>query len=150
MSCPLCVEEMDATDMSFLPCTCGYQICLLCFDYIQKQGNKQCPACRSEYNEENFKKKEVNVSSSAARGGESSEDTSGDGGGWERGGGKGKNNSKAVDRGGRGGAAAKGAVFSGFSGRVQVTKKSNWPLHLLVVSAGHFFCTRTRVVCKLC
>ena len=26
LSCPLCVEEMDTTDLSFLPCPCGYQV----------------------------------------------------------------------------------------------------------------------------
>ena len=47
--CPLCVEEMDATDMALIPCPCGYQICLLCLNKIRNEGNKQCPACRSEY-----------------------------------------------------------------------------------------------------
>eukprot|EP00961_Rhodomonas_salina_P128455 1731312-Rhodomonas_salina.2 len=28
-TCPLCIEEMDSTDMSFLPCPCGYQVGLL-------------------------------------------------------------------------------------------------------------------------
>ena len=55
-SCPLCVEEMDTTDLSFLPCPCGYQVCLLCFNTIQKEGNKQCPACRTEYDESKFQK----------------------------------------------------------------------------------------------
>lgn len=47
--CPLCVEEMDATDMALMPCPCGYQVCLLCLNKIRNEGNKQCPACRSEY-----------------------------------------------------------------------------------------------------
>jgi len=47
--CPLCVEEMDATDMALIPCPCGYQVCLLCLNKIRNEGNKQCPACRSEY-----------------------------------------------------------------------------------------------------
>jgi hypothetical protein len=25
-SCPLCIEQMDDTDISFLPCPCGYQV----------------------------------------------------------------------------------------------------------------------------
>jgi hypothetical protein len=24
--CPLCVEEMDLSDMNFLPCPCGYRV----------------------------------------------------------------------------------------------------------------------------
>lgn len=24
--CPLCMEEMDATDRNFKPCSCGYQV----------------------------------------------------------------------------------------------------------------------------
>ena len=102
--CPLCVEEMDSTDMALLPCPCGYQvlntclclcgslcvpcyqvclldlmhrldlictlmyivdlimtchqICLLCLNKIRNEGNKQCPACRSEYEEGNFRKVE--------------------------------------------------------------------------------------------
>jgi hypothetical protein len=47
--CPLCVEEMDSTDMALMPCPCGYQVCLLCLNKIRNEGNKQCPACRSEY-----------------------------------------------------------------------------------------------------
>jgi hypothetical protein len=54
--CPLCVEEMDATDMALLPCPCGYQVCLLCLNKIRNEGNKQCPACRSEYEEDKFRK----------------------------------------------------------------------------------------------
>jgi hypothetical protein len=48
-ACPLCVEEMDATDLALVPCPCGYQVCLLCLNKIRKEGNKQCPACRTEY-----------------------------------------------------------------------------------------------------
>jgi hypothetical protein len=48
-ACTLCVEEMDATDLALVPCPCGYQVCLLCLNKIRKEGNKQCPACRTEY-----------------------------------------------------------------------------------------------------
>lgn len=48
-ACPLCVEEMDATDLALMPCPCGYQVCLLCLNKIRNEGNKQCPACRTEY-----------------------------------------------------------------------------------------------------
>lgn len=30
-SCPLCMEQLDATDKQFMPCKCGYQVCLWCF-----------------------------------------------------------------------------------------------------------------------
>jgi hypothetical protein len=30
-SCPLCMEELDATDKNFHPCPCGYQICAWCW-----------------------------------------------------------------------------------------------------------------------
>ncbi|KAJ1494604.1 RING/Ubox like zinc-binding domain-containing protein, partial [Baffinella frigidus] len=54
-ACPLCVEKMDPTDLSFLPCDCGYQVCLLCFSRIQKEGSMQCPACRNTYEEAKFR-----------------------------------------------------------------------------------------------
>ena len=48
--CPLCVENLDATDLSFFPCKCGYQICLWCYHYVCQNGNARCPACRGPYN----------------------------------------------------------------------------------------------------
>ena len=30
-------------------------MCLLCFNTIQKEGNQQCPACRTVYDDEYFK-----------------------------------------------------------------------------------------------
>eukprot|EP00976_Prorocentrum_cordatum_P109362 1195006-Prorocentrum_minimum.AAC.4 len=30
-ACPLCMEELDATDKNFHPCPCGYQICAWCW-----------------------------------------------------------------------------------------------------------------------
>lgn len=29
MDCPLCLEEMDISDLNFKPCPCGYQVGLL-------------------------------------------------------------------------------------------------------------------------
>lgn len=26
MDCPLCLEEMDLSDLNFKPCPCGYQV----------------------------------------------------------------------------------------------------------------------------
>ena len=28
--CPLCMEQLDPTDLAFHPCKCGYQVCLYC------------------------------------------------------------------------------------------------------------------------
>lgn len=50
-SCPLCLEAFDATDRSFHPCYCGYQICLYCFHRL-KQDSPKCPACRKPYPKE--------------------------------------------------------------------------------------------------
>mmetsp|Transcript_16986 Transcript_16986/g.47015 ORF Transcript_16986/g.47015 Transcript_16986/m.47015 type:complete len:305 (+) Transcript_16986:79-993(+) len=47
--CPLCVEEMDMTDLSFLPCPCGYRVCLFCLQQIKLHCRNQCPGCRREY-----------------------------------------------------------------------------------------------------
>ncbi|EJU05762.1 hypothetical protein DACRYDRAFT_20146 [Dacryopinax primogenitus] len=50
--CPLCLEEMDLSDMNFKPCPCGYQICRFCWHHIKTNLNGKCPACRREYTEE--------------------------------------------------------------------------------------------------
>lgn len=49
ISCPICYEPMDATDLSVVPCPCGFQLCALCYDHILKQTNSKCPACRADY-----------------------------------------------------------------------------------------------------
>ncbi|KFK41923.1 hypothetical protein AALP_AA2G189500 [Arabis alpina] len=46
--CPICSEEMDATDLSFLPCPCGFQLCLFCHKQITENDGR-CPACREKY-----------------------------------------------------------------------------------------------------
>jgi len=53
--CPLCMEEMDTTDQTFLPCPCGYQMCLYCFNHVKENLNGQCPACRSPYDTNNYR-----------------------------------------------------------------------------------------------
>ncbi|KAL6545304.1 hypothetical protein OROGR_009178 [Orobanche gracilis] len=55
--CPLCAEEMDWTDQQFMPCKCGYQICVWCWNHIIDMAEKdqtegRCPACRSIYEKE--------------------------------------------------------------------------------------------------
>ena len=53
--CPLCCNELDATDLNFLPCPCGYQVCLYCYGRLEKDFNSRCPACRNEYGEGRYK-----------------------------------------------------------------------------------------------
>jgi len=50
--CPLCVEEMDLSDRNFLPCPCGYRVCMWCWHHIRENLNGLCPACRTPYNED--------------------------------------------------------------------------------------------------
>ncbi|KAF9001884.1 hypothetical protein BDQ17DRAFT_1306740 [Cyathus striatus] len=50
--CPLCLEEMDISDLNFKPCICGYQICRFCWHHIKENLNKRCPACRRIYTDE--------------------------------------------------------------------------------------------------
>ncbi|KAJ7221729.1 hypothetical protein GGX14DRAFT_430855 [Mycena pura] len=50
--CPLCLEEMDISDLNFKPCICGYQICRFCWHHIKENLNKRCPACRRVYTDE--------------------------------------------------------------------------------------------------
>ncbi|GLB35074.1 putative RNA recognition motif containing protein [Lyophyllum shimeji] len=50
--CPLCLEEMDISDLNFKPCICGYQICRFCWHHIKENLNKRCPACRRAYTDD--------------------------------------------------------------------------------------------------
>jgi len=57
--CPLCCNEMDATDRRFRPCRCGYQICAWCWHQLMElaakdDGKGRCPACRTEYDEDSI------------------------------------------------------------------------------------------------
>lgn len=49
--CPLCMEPLEVDDLSFFPCTCGYQICRFCWHRIRTDENELCPACRKAYPE---------------------------------------------------------------------------------------------------
>jgi CCR4-NOT transcription complex subunit 4 len=51
LDCPLCMEEIDATDKYFKPCPCGYQVCRFCWNHIKENLNGLCPACRRAYND---------------------------------------------------------------------------------------------------
>ena len=50
LTCPLCEEELDISDVSFFPCPCGYRICIWCWNHIRENLNGLCPACRTPYN----------------------------------------------------------------------------------------------------
>ncbi|XP_015879241.2 uncharacterized protein LOC107415431 isoform X2 [Ziziphus jujuba] len=47
-SCPICYEELDMTDASFLPCSCGFRLCLFCHKRIL-EADERCPGCRKQY-----------------------------------------------------------------------------------------------------
>uniref|UniRef100_A0A7N0RAG6 RING-type domain-containing protein n=1 Tax=Kalanchoe fedtschenkoi TaxID=63787 RepID=A0A7N0RAG6_KALFE len=47
-SCPICYEDLDKTDTSFLPCLCGFRLCLFCHKRILEE-NGRCPGCRKPY-----------------------------------------------------------------------------------------------------
>ncbi|THU72489.1 hypothetical protein C4D60_Mb04t12680 [Musa balbisiana] len=47
-SCPICYEDLDPTDSSFLPCNCGFRLCLFCHKRIL-EADGRCPGCRKQY-----------------------------------------------------------------------------------------------------
>lgn len=47
-SCPICCEDLDLTDSNFLPCPCGFQLCLFCHKRIL-EVDARCPGCRKQY-----------------------------------------------------------------------------------------------------
>ncbi|KAK9054503.1 hypothetical protein SSX86_025581 [Deinandra increscens subsp. villosa] len=47
-ACPICCEDLDMTDSSFLPCPCGYRLCLFCHKRILEDDGR-CPGCRKQY-----------------------------------------------------------------------------------------------------
>lgn len=48
LSCPICYEDLDFTDSSFLPCECGFHVCLFCHKRIL-EADARCPGCRKQY-----------------------------------------------------------------------------------------------------
>ncbi|PSS07825.1 CCR4-NOT transcription complex subunit like [Actinidia chinensis var. chinensis] len=50
-SCPICCEDLDLTDSSFLPCSCGFRLCLFCHKRILEEDGR-CPGCRKQYGHE--------------------------------------------------------------------------------------------------
>ncbi|KAK7839098.1 general negative regulator of transcription subunit 4 [Quercus suber] len=51
-SCPICYEDLDVTDSSFLPCSCGFHLCLFCHKRIL-EADGRCPGCRKQYDQIN-------------------------------------------------------------------------------------------------
>ncbi|GAV73183.1 hypothetical protein CFOL_v3_16670 [Cephalotus follicularis] len=47
-SCPICCEDFDLTDSCFLPCLCGFRLCLFCHKRIL-EADARCPGCRKGY-----------------------------------------------------------------------------------------------------
>ncbi|CAI8594396.1 unnamed protein product [Vicia faba] len=46
--CPICYEDLDTTDATFLPCSCGFHLCLFCHKKIV-EADGRCPGCRKLY-----------------------------------------------------------------------------------------------------
>ncbi|XP_058753831.1 uncharacterized protein LOC131627011 [Vicia villosa] len=46
--CPICYEDLDVTDVKFLPCSCGFHLCLFCHKKII-EADGRCPGCRKLY-----------------------------------------------------------------------------------------------------
>ncbi|KAF6159830.1 hypothetical protein GIB67_032914 [Kingdonia uniflora] len=61
-SCPICYEDLDLTDSSFLPCLCGFRLCLFCHKRIL-EADGRCPGCRKKYDDV---KGEITVNRGAA------------------------------------------------------------------------------------
>jgi len=49
VSCPICYEDLDVTDSNFVPCACGFRLCLFCHKRIIEHDGR-CPGCRKRYN----------------------------------------------------------------------------------------------------
>ncbi|CAK7322928.1 unnamed protein product [Dovyalis caffra] len=47
-ACPICTEDLDFTDASFRPCSCGFQVCLFCHKKMLELDGR-CPNCRELY-----------------------------------------------------------------------------------------------------
>ncbi|KAL3656072.1 hypothetical protein CASFOL_000468 [Castilleja foliolosa] len=70
--CPLCAEDMDWTDQQFMPCKCGYQICVWCWHHIidmaeKDQTERRCPACRTIYEKEKIVAMQANCKRTMAK-----------------------------------------------------------------------------------
>ncbi|CAM9177523.1 unnamed protein product, partial [Choristocarpus tenellus] len=50
--CPLCCEVLDLSDKNFMPCPCGYRVCMWCWHRIKENYSNLCPACRSTYSDD--------------------------------------------------------------------------------------------------
>ncbi|RWW71137.1 hypothetical protein BHE74_00021134 [Ensete ventricosum] len=64
-TCPICCEDLDPTDTSFLPCNCGFRLCLFCHKRIL-EADGRCPGCRKHYDPVAGCEKRENLESCAA------------------------------------------------------------------------------------
>lgn len=55
---------MDATDQMFFPCSCGYQVCMFCYNRLL-ESDPRCPGCRSKYQKKSDEMFRKNVDSSS-------------------------------------------------------------------------------------
>ncbi|KAG0458020.1 hypothetical protein HPP92_023177 [Vanilla planifolia] len=58
------MEKMDPTDQELQPCTCGYEICVWCWNQIiqttaMNGSGARCPACRNLYDKEKILRRSV-------------------------------------------------------------------------------------------
>lgn len=60
-TCPLCIEELDATDRPVKMCQWGCQVFKWCLHTIREHLYRQCTACRTLYEENNLKIDDVNL-----------------------------------------------------------------------------------------
>ena len=51
MECPTCMDPLGH-DEQWLPCACGYQLCMFCWKKIKEEGNGKCPICRAPYGDD--------------------------------------------------------------------------------------------------
>ena len=56
------MEDLDETEKLFIPCPCGFQLCLFCYGKIKEQesgepGARLCPGCRKEFGEPAYKER---------------------------------------------------------------------------------------------
>ncbi|KAH9257078.1 hypothetical protein BASA81_004899 [Batrachochytrium salamandrivorans] len=57
--CPICVEPFDGDDRQFQACDCLYRVCMFCVRRLMTEFEGKCPGCRKQYNEANFKMREL-------------------------------------------------------------------------------------------
>jgi CCR4-NOT transcription complex subunit 4 len=52
--CAICCEPLNH-DLNFYPCSCGFQLCSMCWHRIKNDESGNCPNCREPYKDEPYK-----------------------------------------------------------------------------------------------